>query len=125
MTHDDNPPQWPTDKLSALRLGRRLVTEVPTTGPGRRAFVEIRPIATAADRDARREGWTHFDRDRTFKLEHWDYDADQIAGFDYDIGAILVRATTVTGEAQLTAALEVWNLRPEQFLNPWQTDDPK
>jgi hypothetical protein len=39
--------------------------------------------------------------------------------------AVVVQATTVTGEAQLAAALEAWNLRPEQFLHPWQTDDPK
>ncbi|RKR86674.1 hypothetical protein BDK92_0925 [Micromonospora pisi] len=125
MTTGGSRPQWPTDKLTALRLGRRVVTEVTASGPGRRAFVDIRPITTAADADARRQGWTRSDRERTFKLEHWEYDADQIAGFDYDIGAILVQATTVTGEAQLVAALEAWNLRPEQFLHPWQTDDPK
>ncbi|MEV1333181.1 hypothetical protein AB0J20_26820 [Micromonospora costi] len=124
MTMGDSP-QRPTDKLAALRLGRRLVTEVSASGPGRRAFVDIRPITTAADTDARRQGWTRSDRDRTFKLEHWDYDANQITGFDYDIGAVLVKAATVTGEAQLAATLETWNLRPEQFLHPWQTDDPK
>ncbi|MEU3456877.1 hypothetical protein ABZ671_25235 [Micromonospora sp. NPDC006766] len=125
MTTGDSRPQWPTDKVNALRLGQRLVIEVTASGPGRRAFIDIRPIAAAADSDARQQGWTRSDRDRTFKLEHWDYDADQIAGFDYDVGAVLVQATTVTGEAQLTAALEAWNLQPEQFLHPWQTDDPK
>ncbi|MFG3690785.1 hypothetical protein [Micromonospora sp. NPDC047740] len=111
--------------LNALRLGRRLVTEVPATGPGRRAFVDIRSVTTAADADARRQGWIRSEPDRIFKLEHWDYDAEQISGFDHDIGATLVKATTVTGEAQLAAALEAWNLRPEQFVHPWQTDDPK
>jgi hypothetical protein len=125
MTTGDDRPAWPTDKLTALRLGRRLVTEVPASGPGRRAFVDIRPLTTPADRDAGRDGWTRPDRDRTFKLEHWDYDADQLAGFDHDIGAVLIQTTTVTGEAALTAALHAWNLRPEQFLHPWQTDDPK
>ncbi|MET8149627.1 hypothetical protein ACIBSW_23865 [Actinoplanes sp. NPDC049668] len=112
MSTDPRPPRWPTDKLTALRYGRRLVTEVPATGPGRRAFVDIRPISTTVDTD------------RTFKLEHWDYDADQLDGFDYDIDAILVKTTTVAGEAQLAVALDAWNLRPEQFLHPWQTDDP-
>ena len=125
MTTGGHQRQWPTDKLTALRLGRRLVTEVTASGPGRRAFVDIRPITTAADAAARRQGWTRSDRERTFKLEHWDYDANQITGFDHDIGAVLVQATTVTGEARLAAALETWNLRPEQFLHPWQTDDPK
>ncbi|MCW3819120.1 hypothetical protein ONA91_32240 [Micromonospora sp. DR5-3] len=125
MTTDGRRSQWPTDKLSALRLGRRLVTEVTATGPGRRAFVDIRPVTTAADADARRQGWTRSDPDRIFTLEHWEYDAGQITGFDHDLGATLVRATTVTGEARLGAALEAWNLRPEQFLYPWQTDDPK
>ncbi len=125
MTAGGSRPQWPTDKLNALRLGRRLVTEVAASGPGRRAFVDIQPIAVAADSDAQRQGWNRSDRDRTFKLEHWDYDADQITGFDHDIGAVLVQTTTVTGEAQLAEALQAWNLRPEQFLHPWQTDDPK
>jgi hypothetical protein len=113
MTAHGSRPQWSTDKLNALRLGQRLVTEVTASGPGRRAFVDIRPVATAADTDARQHGWARSDRDRTFKLEYWDYDADQITGFDYDLGAVLVQATTVTGEAQLTAALEAWHLRPE------------
>lgn len=125
MTTGDDQSGWPTDKLTALRLGRRLVTEVRASGPGRRAFIDIRPLATPADHEADREGWARPDRGRTFKLEHWDYDADQLDGFDHDIGAVLVQATTVTGEAALTAALEAWNLRPEQFLHPWQTDDPK
>ncbi|MDW5329654.1 hypothetical protein [Plantactinospora sp. KLBMP9567] len=125
MTEGGSRPRWPTEKLTTLRIGRRLVTEVPASGPGRRAFIEIRPVTTAADFDAQRQGWTRSDRDRAFKLEHWDYDAAQIAGFDYDIGAILVQATTVTGEAELDAALATWNLRPEQFLHPWQTDDPR
>ncbi|GIH16678.1 hypothetical protein [Rugosimonospora africana] len=125
MNSDGRQTQWPTDKLTALRIGRRLVTEVSASGPSRRAFVEIRPVATVADARARRQGWTRSERDRSFKLAHWDYDAEQITGFDYDIGATLVQATTVTGEAQFTAALEAWGLRPEQFLHPWQTDDPR
>lgn len=90
-------------------------------GPGRRAFVEIRP-GTAADSDARRQGWTRSDRDRTdarrqgwtrsdhgrtFGLEHWEYDADQITGFDYDIGAVLVRSTTVTDETRLAGGADI------------------
>lgn len=55
----------------------------------------------------------------------WDYDADRVDGFDYDIGAVLVRATTVRGEAELAVALQAWALRPEQFRHSWQTDDPK
>ncbi len=113
MTAGDSQPQWPTDKVNALRLGRRLVAEVTASRLGRRAFVDIRPITTAADTDAQRQGWSRSDRDRTFKLEHWDYDADQITGFDYDIGAVLVQATAVTGEAQLAEALQAWNLQPE------------
>ncbi|MFD2767200.1 hypothetical protein [Micromonospora eburnea] len=101
------------------------MAEVPACGPGRRAFVEIRPVATAADSDARRQGWNQSDGDRTFRLEHWDYDADQISGFDYDIDTFLVAATTAIGEAQLVATLDAWKLRPEQFRYPWQTDDPK
>jgi hypothetical protein len=118
-------PQWPTERLTALRLGQRLVTEVPASRPGRRAFVDITPLTTSADTEARRQGWKRTDRARTFHLQHWDYDADRIAGFDYDIGAVLIRATTATGEPELITTLKTWQLSPEQFLYPWQTDDPK
>ena len=106
--------RWPTDKLTALRLGRRLVTELPTSRPGRRAFVDITPVVTAVDTEA-----------RTYTLQHWDYAAGRLDGFDYDIGAILIKTVTVIGELDLTVTVETWQLHPEQFLYPWQTDDPK
>ncbi|GID97813.1 hypothetical protein ACFQFC_08375 [Amorphoplanes digitatis] len=125
MTAAEDSPTWPLDKLNALRLGRRLVTEVASSGPGRRAFIDVRPVATGADADARGQGWARSDRGRAFELTHWEYDADRVDGFDYDIGAVLVRSMTVTDEAHLMVALETWNLRPERFLHPWQTGDPR
>ncbi|WP_336212628.1 hypothetical protein [Nonomuraea sp. LPB2021202275-12-8] len=117
--------EWPTDKLNALRLGQRLVTEVPPSRPGRRAFIDVTPVTTPADIQAHQQGWKRADHSRTFRLQHWDYDADRINGFDYDIDAVLVRGTTVDSESELTTTLEAWHLRPEQLLYPWQTDDPK
>ncbi|WP_222720000.1 hypothetical protein [Actinokineospora xionganensis] len=116
--------QWPTDKVTALRLGQRLVAEVRASGPGRRALVEIRPDVTEADTEARDQGWKRADQARTFTLRHWDYDADRLDGFDYDLGAVLVKAATATGEPELAAILETWHLDPDQFVYPWQTDDP-
>ena len=84
-------PTWPIDKLNALRAGQRLVAEVPATAPGRRAFVSITPATTPADDQARQEGWKRADHARTFRLQHWDYDADRIDGYDYDIGAVMVK----------------------------------
>jgi hypothetical protein len=117
--------QWPTDKLTALRLAQRLVTEVPASGPGRRAFVDIVAVTTPADTEARRQDRKRADHTRTFRLQHWDYDADCIAGFDYDVGAVLIRAATAASEPELTTTLEAWQLHPKQFLYPWQTDDPR
>jgi hypothetical protein len=115
---------WPTDRLTALRLGQRLVAEIPAAGPGRRAFITISPILTSADAQARNEGWKRADAQRAFRLQHWDYDADRISGIDYDIGAVLVRTATPTGENELNTTLDEWQLHPDQFLYPWQTDDP-
>jgi hypothetical protein len=39
-------PLWPADKLTALRTGQRLITEVPASRPGRRAFIDITPVTT-------------------------------------------------------------------------------
>jgi hypothetical protein len=120
----DEPP-WPTDKLTALRTGQRLVTEVPGARPGRRAFVDITPVTTPADTQAHQQGWKRTDRARSFRLQHWDYDADRIDGYDYDLGAILIRDATATGEPELLTTLQAWQLRPEQFHYPWRTDDPR
>ncbi|HEY3867363.1 MAG TPA: hypothetical protein VGM10_03405 [Actinocrinis sp.] len=113
------------DKLAALRLGQRLVVEVPASRPGRRAFVDITPQQDSADGAARREGWTRSDTARGFRLEHREYDADRLAGFDYDRGAALVRGVRVEGEEALLAALDAWSLRPDRFDYPWRTDDPR
>jgi len=115
---------WPKSKLSALRLGGRLVAEVPSTGPGRRAFVEILPLLTPADEQAEREGWKRSDRARVYRVRHWDYDADYLDGEDYDLGAVLVRQVMADGEAALTAVLGAWGVPPERFDHPWRTDAP-
>jgi hypothetical protein len=57
-------------------------------------------------------------------LHHWDYDADLIDSYDYDLGAVTIQDATVTGEPELLTTLQEWQLRPEQFPYPWQTDDP-
>ncbi|MFD1047837.1 hypothetical protein ACFQ1S_21010, partial [Kibdelosporangium lantanae] len=85
---------------------------------------DITPLDTVADAEARRQGWKRADRARTFRIVHWDYRADMLDGYDYDIGRILIKEATAAGEAELTATLEAWHLRPEQFLYPWYTDDP-
>jgi hypothetical protein len=125
MSRPGDPVGWPTDKLTALRTGQRLVTEVPASCPGRRAFIDITPVATPAGAQARLEGWRRTDCARAFRLQHWDYEADRLDGFDYDHGAVMIRAATTTGEPGLLATLQEWQLRPEQFLYPWQTDDPR
>jgi hypothetical protein len=99
---------WPLDRLTALRRGQRLVAEVPASGPGRRAFVDVTPRPTAG-----------------FRLEHWEYDVGRMDGFDYDIGAVLLRTASVTGEAELADTIRAWQLEPDHFTYPWRTDDPR
>jgi hypothetical protein len=116
----DTDAVWPVDKSSALRLGRRLVTEVPATRPGRRSFVDIRPQAVGADARAGQEGWSASSR-----IEHWEYDGEALDGFDYDKGAVELRSASAHDEAELAATIRMWGLRPDQFTYPWRTDDPR
>ncbi|MFJ5992973.1 hypothetical protein [Lentzea sp. NPDC092896] len=116
--------EWPTDRLTALRLGQRLVAEVAASRSGRRAFVDVRPHRTPADTAAAGEGWKRADQARTFTLQHWDYEAERLDGYDYDIGAVLIKSATVVGELELTTALGEWGLHPELFAYPWHSDDP-
>ncbi|MFD5412346.1 hypothetical protein [Streptomyces nojiriensis] len=116
---------WPADKLNALRLGRRLVTEVPASRPDRRAFVDVTPAGSPADQRARDEGWVRGDPGRRFRLEHREYDGACLDGFDHDIGAVLVASAEVADETGLLAVLTAWGLRPGAFAYPWETDDPR
>jgi hypothetical protein len=117
-------PVWPLEKLNALRLGRRLVAEV-SAGVGRSAFVDIRPTRTDGDRAAEREGWHRSDRNRSFRVEHWDYDQQQASGWDYDVGAERLKATTAANEDDLLRVIVAWGLRPADFQYPWNTADPR
>jgi hypothetical protein len=121
---DAETPTWPPDKLSALRLGRRLVAEVPAAA-GRRAFVDITPILDRRDHLAGHEGWKRSDPRRSFRLAYWDYDERLIDGFDYDLGARQVRADTAGDEPSLLDLITAWGLTPVQFDYPWNTDDPR
>ncbi|MEU8661804.1 hypothetical protein [Actinoplanes philippinensis] len=118
-------PVWPLAKLSALRLGRRLAVEVPATGAGRRAFVDITPRAVEGDAQARHEKWTHKSNTRSFRIEHWEYDADLLEGYDYDIGSTLLRSAVAADEPALLTVLQQWRLGPHQFEYAWDTADPR
>ncbi|MFF1518011.1 hypothetical protein [Streptomyces sp. NPDC058305] len=115
----------PTDRLTALRLGSRLVAEVPASRPDRRAFVDICPARSEPDVQARDEGWVRGDAERSFRLEHWEYDHERIDGFDYDLGAALIRSADVPDESELSAILNGWGIQPGLFVYPWESDDPK
>lgn len=118
-------PGWPLAKLSALRLGRRLAIEVPAPDSGRRAFVDITPGAVEGDAQARREGWTNKSAARSFRIEHWEYDADLLDGFAYDIGSTLLRSARAANELELLTVLREWQLGPHQFQYAWDTADPR
>ena len=83
------------------------------------------PSQVAADAQAQQEGWTHADTGRGFHLELWEYDADRVDGFEYDIGAVLLRSTRAADESLLLATLQQWQLHPRQFLYAWDSGDPR
>ncbi|WLQ44796.1 hypothetical protein P8A22_35830 [Streptomyces laculatispora] len=121
----DDGSDWSADKLTALRLGRRLVAEVSASRPDRRAFVDIRPTQSEPDAQARDEGWVRSDVERGFRLEHWEYNRERIDAFDYDIGAVLIESADATDESELITVLSAWGIRPRHFVYPWDSDDPK
>jgi hypothetical protein len=49
----------------------------------------------------------------------------QIAGFDYDVGAERVRVAATIDEAQLFDVLSEWGLQPQDFKYPYDTADPR
>lgn len=121
----DDGSDWSTEKLTALRLGRRLVAEVSASRPDRRAFVDIRPAQNRPDVQARDEGWVRSSIERGFRVEHREYDRERIEGFDYDIGAALIESADAANESELVAVLNAWGVRPGLFVYPWNSDDPR
>ncbi|MGA4994718.1 hypothetical protein [Nonomuraea bangladeshensis] len=122
----DQPAEavFPTDKLSALRLGRPLVAEVEAGRPQYRAWIEIRPLRTEADDTARREGWTRNDETRGFQLTHCEFVIEHLDGWDYDIGRNEIKRTVAIDEADLLTLLQEWGVAPERCAYPWNTDFP-
>ncbi|MFF0721865.1 hypothetical protein [Micromonospora sp. NPDC003816] len=104
-------PTWPQDKLNALRLGRRLVAEVPAA-PGRRAFVDITPILDQRNDLADREGWQRPDAQRSFQLAHWDFNERQLDGWAHDVDARQIRINTASNESSLLRLVAEWGLTP-------------
>ncbi|MBB4956819.1 hypothetical protein [Micromonospora polyrhachis] len=111
--------------LAALHYGRRLATEVAAGGPGRRAFVDIVPRRTDADRTAEQEGWVRNDTSRAYEVRHWEYDERLLDTFDYDVGAVCVATASARGHSDLLSLLADWGLTPMQFDYPWNTADPR
>ncbi|MFB4294544.1 hypothetical protein ACBI99_43375 [Nonomuraea sp. ATR24] len=122
----DQPAEavFPTDKLSALRLGRSLVAEVEASEPQYRAWIEIRPLQTDADDAAQRQGWTRNDERRSFRLTHCEYVTERLDSWDYDIGSNETKRTVATDEAALLTLLQDWGVAPDRFAYPWDTDFP-
>ncbi|MFD0597736.1 hypothetical protein ACFQZ4_40110 [Catellatospora coxensis] len=110
---------------AALRSGRRLVTEVSTSTPGRRAFVDITPDLTEQDESFIGRGWTVKSRYRSFRITHREYDEQLLSTDDRDVGAVLVRETAAADETALVAVLADWDLRPGWFDHASNTADPR
>ncbi|MEU8817934.1 hypothetical protein [Actinoplanes sp. NPDC048796] len=58
-------------------------------------------------------------------MAHWDYAADMLEGWDYDVGAHRVREEEVEGEAALSALIDRWGLKAGVFRYAWDTADPR
>ncbi|WP_433828618.1 hypothetical protein ACQP2E_04560 [Actinoplanes sp. CA-015351] len=115
---------WPAVKLSALRLGRRLGVLVPASQPNRWSFVHIVPSSEPADKAALRTGRARSDDARSFRVTHWEFEADRLEGYDHDLGAVRIRNAEAADEAALLAVLREWRLRPDGFEHSWDTVGP-
>jgi hypothetical protein len=102
-----------------------LVAEVPASQAGRRAFVDITPRSLIADPATKPGVHAPGGQGGVFRVEHWEYDADDVEGWDYDVSAVLVRSAVAACFMELTSVVVNWHLRPDQFDYPWNTDDPR
>ncbi|MFC7531315.1 hypothetical protein [Actinoplanes sp. GCM10030250] len=121
----DHPEwMWPPVELAALRLGRRLGVQVPASQPHRWSFVHIVPSVGPADEAAIRSGRVHSDPERSFRVAHWEFEADRLEGYDHDLGGVRLRHAYAADEEELLAVLREWRLPPGGFRYSWDTVDP-
>ncbi|SDT69564.1 hypothetical protein [Actinoplanes derwentensis] len=99
---------WPAAELAALRLGRRLGVRLPASLPHRWALVHVVPVAG-----------------RGFDVEHWEFEADSLEGYDHDPGAVRLRHETASDEAGLLAVLREWDFPPARFRHSWDSVGPR
>ncbi|BBH66300.1 hypothetical protein ACTI_29850 [Actinoplanes sp. OR16] len=118
---DGHEWNWPAVKLTALRLGRRLGVRVPASQPHRWSFVHIVPSSGPEDVAG---GRARVDAARSFRVTHWEFEADRLEGYDQDLGAVRLRHAEAADEAELLAVLREWRLRPADFEHSWDTVDP-
>ncbi|WP_229071935.1 hypothetical protein [Actinoplanes sp. DH11] len=114
---------WPAGKLAALRLGRRLGVLVPASQPHRWSLVHIVPSSGPADAAALRAGRPRSDPARSFRVVHWEFEADRLEGYDQGLGGVRLRHAEAADEAELLVVLREWRLRPMDFEHSWDTVD--
>jgi hypothetical protein len=116
----DHPEwMWPPVELAALRLGRRLGVSLPASMPHRWSFVHIVPSAGPGDAAPVRA-----DPARSFRITHWEFEADRLEGYDHDLSAVRLRDAHAADEEELLAVLREWRLPPAGFRCSWDTVDP-
>ena len=109
---------WPPVELAALRLGRRLGVPVPASQPYRWAFVHIVPSAGPGGEPVRS------DAGRSFRVIHWEFEADRLEGYDHDLGFVRLRHADAADERELLAVLREWRLPPAGFRCSWDAVGP-
>jgi len=101
--------------LNALRVGTRVVVEVPATMLDRRACVAIYPHLDEEDRRAEGEGWRRYTPERIFTVRHMEMDQAYIdEGWYEGFGGYWeLRTAEVVGEDGLERLLGDWGVSPD------------
>jgi hypothetical protein len=68
------------------------------------------PDRDARDATAERDGWVRPRHDRSFRIEHWEFDAARLDGYDYDVGATRLRQAWAADEHHLARTLTEWGV---------------
>ncbi|MFD4247696.1 hypothetical protein ACFWP3_39855 [Streptomyces sp. NPDC058525] len=86
--------------------------------------MDITASQAPCDSEAREQGCVPGNTDRSFRLEHWEYDSERIEGFSYDVGGVLMASAGAADESEPVTVLTHWQLSPRQLVCLRDSEDP-
>jgi hypothetical protein len=104
-----------------------MAMEIEATAPGRRVFIEVHTTGGAkslADALAVADATGAVPRAESFRVQHIEYEADALDGYDHDIGRVIHADVVASTVNDVASTLRAWGHDPADPRPYFQIDAP-